>query len=122
MVELPHQFSFSPATYFLKPRQIPIQRWAVIVTLFFLTNILNSASLGYAISIPVYIIVRSGGTFVTMSMGWLLVGKRYSQRQIAAVALLTMGVILATWSNMHNQVKTRKYVRLMLGKNRGATI
>lgn len=39
-----------------------------------------------------------------MTMSWLLAGKRYTQRQIAAVTLLTAGVILATWSNAHNQV------------------
>jgi len=37
-------------------------------------------------------------------MGWLLVGKRYSPRQIASVGLLSAGVVLATWSNAHNQV------------------
>jgi UDP-xylose/UDP-N-acetylglucosamine transporter B4 len=52
----------------------------------------------------VYIIFRCGGTLVTMTMGWLLVGKRYNKRQIASVVLLTGGVILATWSNARNQV------------------
>lgn len=103
---LPLHFTFSSSTYFLKPRQIPFFRWAVIVTLFFITSTLNNAALGYSVSIPVYIIFRSGGTFVTMSMGWLLVGKRYSSRQIASVALLTVGVVLATWSNANNQVST----------------
>jgi UDP-xylose/UDP-N-acetylglucosamine transporter B4 len=102
---LPWHFTLSSSTYFLKPRQIPFLRWAAIVTLFFITSTLNNAALGYSVSIPVYIIFRSGGTFVTMIMGWLLVGKRYTQRQIAAVALLTGGVILATWSNAHNQVR-----------------
>ena len=41
---------------------------------------------------------------MTMSMGWLLVGKRYTPRQIASVGLLSAGVVLATWSNAHNQV------------------
>jgi drug/metabolite transporter (DMT)-like permease len=39
-----------------------------------------------------------------MSMGWLLVGKRYTSRQIASVGLLSAGVVIATWSNAHNQV------------------
>ena len=101
---LPWHFTFSSSTYFLKPRQIPFIRWAAIVSLFFITSTLNNAALGYSVSIPVYIIFRSGGTFVTMIMGWLLVGKRYTSRQIAAVVVLTTGVILATWSNAHNQV------------------
>ena len=97
-------FTFSSATYFLKPRQIPFLRWAIIVSLYFITSTLNNAALGYSVSIPVYIIFRSGGTFVTMTMGWLLVGKRYTFRQISAVAVLTAGVVLSTWSNAHNQV------------------
>jgi len=101
---LPSHFSPSYNTFFLKPRQIPFYRWALIVTLFFITSTLNNAALGYHVSIPVYIIFRSGGTLVTMTMGWLISGKRYTTRQIAAVGLLTSGVILSTWSNAHNQV------------------
>src|ERR1700731_804933 len=101
---LPCHFRFSPATFFLKPRQIPFFRWATIVTLFFITSTLNNAALGYSVSMPVYIIFRSGGTLVTMGMEWLLVGKHHTARQIASVGLLTSGVVLATWSNAHNQV------------------
>ena len=72
--------------------------------MFFVTSTLNNAALGYSVSIPVYIIFRSGGTFVTMIMGWLIKGKKYTSRQIAAIALLTAGVVIATWSNAHNQV------------------
>jgi solute carrier family 35 (UDP-xylose/UDP-N-acetylglucosamine transporter), member B4 len=111
---LPRHFTFSPATYFLKPRQIPFVRWVTIVTLFFITSVLNNAALGYSVSMPVYIIFRSGGTLVTMTMGWLLVGKRYTTRQIASVTLLTGGVVLATWSNAHNQVLSQVRMRNLM--------
>jgi len=104
---LPWHFTYSPRQFFLQKRQVPFFRWAVIVILFFITSTLNNAALGYHVSIPVYIIFRSGGTLITMSMGWLLVGKHYTPRQIASVALLTIGVIIATWSNAHNQVSNR---------------
>jgi len=104
---LPWHFTPSPRQVFLRKRQIPFFRWLVIVTLFFITSTLNNAALGYHVSIPVYIIFRSGGTLITMSMGWLFVGKHYTPRQIASVALLTIGVIIATWSNAHNQVPKR---------------
>ena len=52
-----------------------------------------------------------------MSMGTLLVGKRYSLRQIASVGVLTAGVIIATWSNAHNQVESQfRRRRLMVEK------
>src|SRR5579859_6476917 len=107
---LPWHFTLQSSTFFLKPRQIPFLRWAAIVSLFFITSTLNNAALGYNVSIPVYIIFRSGGTFVTMTMGWALAGKRYTRRQVAAVTLLTAGVILATWSNAHNQVPTHTHL------------
>lgn len=75
-----------------------------------MTSTLNNLALAYSVSIPVYIIFRSGGTFVTMIMGWLVVGKRYTSRQIVAVAVLTAGVVLATWSNAHNQVSPLLYM------------
>lgn len=65
--------------------------------MFFASSILNNAALGYDVSIPIFIIVRSGGTFITMVMSYVLRGKKYTSRQIAAVAVLTMGVGLATY-------------------------
>jgi UDP-xylose/UDP-N-acetylglucosamine transporter B4 len=65
--------------------------------MFFVSSLLNNAALGYDVSIPVFIIIRSGGTFITMIMSYLLRGKKYTNRQIGAVALLTTGVALATW-------------------------
>jgi solute carrier family 35 (UDP-xylose/UDP-N-acetylglucosamine transporter), member B4 len=65
--------------------------------MFFVSSILNNAALGYSVSIPVFIIVRSGGIFVTMILSYLLKGKTYTSRQMAAVAVLTIGVGLATY-------------------------
>jgi UDP-xylose/UDP-N-acetylglucosamine transporter B4 len=62
---------------FLVPRHIPLSRWTLIVMLFFATSVMNNASLAYNISIPVYIIFRSGGTVITMIMGYFVVGKRF---------------------------------------------
>ena len=84
-------------SYFLKPRQIPLGRWITIVSMFFASSILNNAALGHDVSIPIFIIVRSGGTFITMIMSYFLCGKKYTSRQIASVAVLTTGVALATW-------------------------
>ena len=91
------------STGFLKQRQIPLLRWLLLVILFFITSVLNNTALGYQISIPVYIIFRSGGTVVTMIMGWLIVGKRYTPRQVLAIVVLTVGVLIATLSNAQSQ-------------------
>jgi UDP-xylose/UDP-N-acetylglucosamine transporter B4 len=65
--------------------------------MFFASSILNNAALGYSVSIPVFIIVRSGGTFVTMILSYFLKGKTYNGGQITAVTVLTVGVGLATY-------------------------
>ena len=104
--------------YFLKPRQIPLTRWITIVSMFFASSMLNNAALGYDVSIPIFIIVRSGGTFITMILSYLLRGKTYTSRQIAAVAALTMGVGLATYRSPQ-KVSAVFGRRLMVGRWRG---
>ncbi len=55
---------------------------------------LNNHAFGYRISVPVHIILRSGGSVTTMAVGWLW-GRRFSRVQIVAVAMLTVGVVVA---------------------------
>ncbi|KAM3588331.1 golgi uridine diphosphate-N-acetylglucosamine transporter [Umbelopsis sp. WA50703] len=80
----------------LKPRAVPIQRWVILVVVFYLVSALNNIALGFNISMPLHIIFRSGGLIVNMIMGWLLLNKRYSMGQITAVVLVTIGVVWAT--------------------------
>ncbi|KXN89355.1 UDP-xylose and UDP-N-acetylglucosamine transporter [Leucoagaricus sp. SymC.cos] len=46
----------------------------------------------------VHIIFRSGGLVVSMILGWLVSGKKYNFTQIISVLLVTIGVILTTFS------------------------
>ena len=87
-------FSVRHPPFFLKPNHVPLRRWFGYVFLFGVVNVLNNYALGFHISVPVHIILRSGGSVVTMAMGWLW-GTKYSRRQIEAVALLTLGVAVA---------------------------
>ncbi|KAF4445064.1 hypothetical protein F53441_10988 [Fusarium austroafricanum] len=84
--------------FFLTPNKVPLSRWIFNIVLFFTINILNNHAFSYDISVPVHIILRSGGSITTMAAGYLY-GKRYSQTQVVAVILLTLGVILAAWSD-----------------------
>lgn len=61
----------------LKPRAVPIQRWFILVVVFYIVSALNNIALGFSISMPLHIIFRSGGLIVNMFMGWLLLSKRY---------------------------------------------
>lgn len=84
--------------YGLAPNKVPLRRWMVNIVLFFTINVLNNHAFSYDISVPVHIILRSGGSITTMAAGYLY-GKRYTRTQMVAVVLLTLGVILAAWSD-----------------------
>ena len=45
--------------------------------MFFAVNLLNNFAFGYDISVPVHIILRSGGSMMTMLVGHIW-GKRYT--------------------------------------------
>ncbi|KAI0140169.1 UAA transporter family-domain-containing protein [Hypoxylon sp. NC0597] len=85
------QFDITRPPFFLKPNRVPIRRWLINIVLFFSINVLNNHAFSYDISVPVHIILRSGGSITTMIAGSLY-GKRYSRIQVIAVLLLTVGV------------------------------
>lgn len=83
---------------------MPLRRWLINIVLFFSINVLNNHAFSYDISVPVHIILRSGGSITTMIAGSLY-GKKYSRIQIVAVILLTLGVITAAWSDSQSKVR-----------------
>ncbi|KAG2226254.1 hypothetical protein INT45_005926 [Circinella minor] len=89
----------------LKPTKVPLSRWVVLVTLFFIVSVLNNLALGYRISMPLHIIFRSGGLFANMVLGTIILGKRYPTGQVVGVGLVTMGVVWATLDNANMPVK-----------------
>ncbi|KAG5365762.1 UDP-N-acetylglucosamine transporter yea4 [Yarrowia sp. B02] len=93
--------------FFLRPSKAPYSRWAVSVLLFFLVSVINNYVWKLHISVPLHIIFRSGGTVITMLLG-VLNGKRYTRGQVLSVAILTAGVILATFSQAPNKDSKQK--------------
>jgi solute carrier family 35 (UDP-xylose/UDP-N-acetylglucosamine transporter), member B4 len=105
VVALPSQFDRTRPPFFLKQNKVPIRRWLINIILFFSINVLNNHAFSYDISVPVHIILRSGGSITTMIAGSLY-GKKYSRIQVVAVLLLTVGVILAAWSDAQTKVRS----------------
>ena len=87
---------------YLRPNKVPIKRWFINIVLFFSINVLNNHAFSYNISVPVHIILRSGGSITTMIAGFSY-GKRYSRIQVLAVILLTIGVVVAAWSDAQSK-------------------
>ncbi|KAL1980891.1 hypothetical protein VTN96DRAFT_3348 [Rasamsonia emersonii] len=86
-------WSAGPRAFFLSPRAIPLKSWWAY-TLFFVTvNLLNNWAFAYRISVPLHIILRSGGPVASMIIGYLYNSRRYSRIQVLAVILLTLGVV-----------------------------
>ncbi|KAJ6257698.1 UDP-N-acetylglucosamine transporter [Drechslerella dactyloides] len=82
----------------LIPNQIPIRRWLGAIVLFFLVSVMNNWAFDYNISVPIHIILRSGGSITTMLIGACM-GKRFSKVQVLSVLILTGGIILSAMSN-----------------------
>ncbi|KAL8948480.1 MAG: hypothetical protein Q9222_005339 [Ikaeria aurantiellina] len=101
----PYHFSAAHPPFFLKPRAIPLTRWLPNIILFFTVNVLNNYAFGFNISVPVHIILRSGGSVFTMLTGFIW-GKRYTPVQILSVALLTIGIIIAAMADAQSKGKS----------------
>ena len=115
----PTHFSLSNPPFFLKHPAVPLLRWLPNVVLFFTVNMLNNFAFGYNISVPVHIILRSGGSVTTILVGWIW-GKRYTPMQVFSVAILTVGVIVAAMSDARSKAcltKTRVFTSLVLPTN-----
>ncbi|KAF7967596.1 hypothetical protein HWV62_33725 [Athelia sp. TMB] len=98
---LPRHLEFSNGRFpypRLKARKIPITPYLVQVALFYFVSLLNNIAFGYKIPMPVHIIFRSGGLIVSMVLGYLLSGKRYTLVQVASVIIVTAGVAITTIS------------------------
>ncbi|KAJ7714092.1 UAA transporter [Mycena metata] len=82
-----------------REHRIPLTPYLVQVALFYLISLLNNAAFSYRISMSVHIIFRSGGLVISMVLGWLISGKRYTFAQVASVLAVTLGVLLTTMSS-----------------------
>lgn len=60
----------------LKPRHVPLPPYMLQVGLFYLISRLNNAAFAYNVPMSVHIIFRSGGLFVSMLLGFLILGRR----------------------------------------------
>ncbi|KAL8690695.1 MAG: hypothetical protein Q9218_003922 [Villophora microphyllina] len=101
----PGHFSTARPPFFLKRRAIPLVRWLPNIVLFFTVNLLNNYAFSYNISVPVHIILRSGGSVTTMLVGFIW-GKRYTTVQVMSVAMVTVGIVIAAMADAQSKGKS----------------
>ncbi|KAI0675468.1 UAA transporter [Trametes maxima] len=82
----------------LKPRHVPLRNWALQVLVLTSGSLLNNWVFAFSVPLTIQIVFRSGGLAVSMLLGYFVLKKRYSLAQIAAVILVSAGVVLATLS------------------------
>ncbi|KZT27075.1 UAA transporter [Neolentinus lepideus HHB14362 ss-1] len=95
-----------PMIHVKRPR-IPLRAYIIQVILFLFVSILNNMAFAYKIPMPVHIIFRSGGLVISMCLGWLVMGRRYTLTQVISVLLVTAGVILTTYSASQTKTKPK---------------
>jgi UDP-xylose/UDP-N-acetylglucosamine transporter B4 len=69
-------------------------------------NLLNNSAFAFKISVPLHIILRSGGPVASMLIGYLYNSKIYTRTQVIAVLLLTGGVIGAALADANTRGKS----------------
>lgn len=94
----PSHFDATRPPYFVKAMAVPLTAWIPNIVMFFAVNLLNNMAFGYNISVPVHIILRSGGSVLTMLVGFVW-GKRYTSMQVFSVIMLTVGIIIAAMAD-----------------------
>ncbi|KAF2011832.1 UAA transporter [Aaosphaeria arxii CBS 175.79] len=81
----------------LKQPEVSRVKWLGFAVIHFSISVLNNISLEYHVSVPMHIVLRSGGGLVTLVVGTLF-GKSYSKTKWMSVMLMTLGVVIAALS------------------------
>ena len=84
--------------------------------MFFTINMMNNFAFGFQISVPVHIILRSGGSVTTMLVGYFW-GRRYNRGQILGVAMLTVGVITAAMADAKSKASFSRHCSRLVRMN-----
>lgn len=98
-------WSAGPRAFFMKSPVIPLRSWTIYTIFFVTVNLLNNWAFAYRISVPLHIILRSGGPVASMLIGYIYNGRRYTRMQIVSVFLLTLGVVAAALADAKAQGK-----------------
>lgn len=79
--------------------KVPLLEYAKLVACHFTISFLNNLVLDFHVTVPTHIILRSGGPVITMSLGWTIYNRKYTSRQVFAVYILTLGIIISTYTS-----------------------
>ncbi|KZT09883.1 UAA transporter [Laetiporus sulphureus 93-53] len=79
-------------------RHVPLRQWAAQVLVLTSSSLLNNWAFAFHVPLTVQIVFRSAGLAVAMLLGFLIFKRRYPATQIVSLAVVSIGVLLATLS------------------------
>ncbi|EDV92730.1 UDP-xylose and UDP-N-acetylglucosamine transporter [Drosophila grimshawi] len=100
-------------------RKIALRDYALLVLLFFGSNVCNNYAFNFNIAMPLHMIFRSGTLMANMIMGIFLQKKRYCLRQYSGVLFITIGIVLCTLVSSAN-IRNRTHATLKVNDATGS--
>ncbi|XP_067915544.1 UDP-xylose and UDP-N-acetylglucosamine transporter [Heterodontus francisci] len=85
------------AHFFTKPRAIPLRKYFIMVSMFFVVSVVNNYALNFNIPMPLHMIFRSGSLIASMVLGIIVLKKRYNVAKYISIALVSLGIFICTF-------------------------
>lgn len=90
-----HGFIFTAKFGTAKPH-IKVWDYAILVVMFFVTNVCNNYAFDFNIAMPLHMIFRAGSLITNMIMGIVILKKVYPWDKYLSVIMITLGIIICT--------------------------
>lgn len=75
---------------------IPLSTYLIMVSLFFVVQVVNNYALNFNISMPLHMIFRSGSLIANLILGVIIMKKRYKMSKYLSVMMISAGIVLCT--------------------------
>jgi len=91
---------FINTTRFLSiPSKVPILEWVNLVVLYFIVNLMNNWSFNFNISMPLYMIFKSGSLAASMLTEKIVLQRKHSATKHISVLLISIGISIYTFAS-----------------------
>ncbi|XP_019866445.1 UDP-xylose and UDP-N-acetylglucosamine transporter [Aethina tumida] len=100
-----HGFIFTSKFGTVKPK-IALKDYMILVTLFFVTSVVNNWAFNFNIPVPLHMIFRAGSLIANLIMGKIILKKQYTLGKYVSVLMITIGIIICTYYSSQGSSKT----------------
>lgn len=100
-----HGFIFTSKFGTVEPK-IPRRTYVILVTMFFITSVLNNWAFSFNIPVPLHMIFRAGSLIANLIMGKFILKKKYPFEKYLAVLMITLGIVICTLVSSSTKANT----------------